>query len=141
MALLNVIRASQTGLPGRQSRHQLGGEDKDQLRRLGKEFVMRRDSRGNVVQALHKGIVRIEYDPTPQRIKSIRITDGRLVTFAYYDVKGSIRSSPFKTRYVRDEDGRVLASKNLLPYDGHHPAISTVTKDVVVLHFRSWPLS
>ena len=54
---------------------------------LGKEFVMRHDGQGNVVQALHKDIERIEYDATSQRTSSIRMTDGRLVTFAY-DVKG-----------------------------------------------------
>ena len=92
---------------------------------LGKEFVMRHDGQGNVVQALHKDIDRIEYDATSQRPSSIRMTDGRLVTFAY-DVKGerSVKSlwvpddsDPNKmilvqeTRYVRDEDGRALTDR------------------------------
>ena len=95
---------------------------------LGKEFVMRHDGQGNVVQALHKDIDRIEYDATSQRPSSIRMTDGRLVTFAY-DVKGerSVKSlwvpddaDPTKmilvqqTCYVRDEDGRVLADQKIV---------------------------
>ncbi len=89
---------------------------------------MQHDSRGNVVQALHKDIERIEYDATSQRTSSIRMTDGRLVTFAY-DVKGerSVKSLWVpddadstkmilvqETRYVRDEDGRVLADRKIV---------------------------
>ena len=50
---------------------------------LGKEFVMRHNGQGNVGQSLHKDIDRIEYDATSQRASSLRMTDGRLVTFAY----------------------------------------------------------
>ena len=68
--------------------YRTGGEDKDQLQRLGQRVCdATRQSNQCRPGAAHKCIDKIENDSTSQRANSIRMTDGRLVTFIY-DVKG-----------------------------------------------------
>lgn len=79
-------------------------------------FSMRHDGQGNVIQALHRGIQQIDYDPTSQRTTRIQLVDGRSLKF-YYDAQGErvlkrVLSADGEvskeTYYIRDERGRVL---------------------------------
>ena len=85
--------------------------------RIGRQMnSIKHDGRGNVIQALHKGIKAIDYHPISQRATTIHIQDGRTVRFAY-DFQGErilkkvLDTDGKMTReinYVRDEKGRVL---------------------------------
>lgn len=79
-------------------------------------FKMKHDIQGNVIQALHKGIESIEYHPVSQRTTRIKMIDGRTLRF-FYDAKGERvfkqvydpeENIIHETRYLRDEQGRVL---------------------------------
>ncbi|KAI9559907.1 hypothetical protein GHT06_013914 [Daphnia sinensis] len=82
----------------------------------GKEEQMIHDSQGNVIQALHKGIQRIEYNTASKRTTAIHLTDGRIVRFAYdgrgerilKQVLAKDGQMITEVHYLRDEDGRVL---------------------------------
>ncbi|EFX70311.1 hypothetical protein DAPPUDRAFT_300516 [Daphnia pulex] len=78
--------------------------------------TMLHDTRGNVIQALHKGIDRIEYNSASMRTNAIYLKDGRAVRFAY-DAHGERIQKRLmakdgsliqETRYVRDTEGKVL---------------------------------
>jgi RHS repeat-associated protein len=78
--------------------------------------TMLHDTRGNVIQALHKGIERIEYNDASMRTTAIHLTDGRTVRFAY-DAHGEriLKRVMAKdghliheAHYARDTEGKVL---------------------------------
>jgi RHS repeat-associated protein len=84
-------------------------------------FPMAHDAMGNVVQAKHKGIDAIHYDPTSHATTSIVMMDRRTLEF-YYDGKGErvlkrVKNSDGSTiteiRYFRDEQGQVLTEKKI----------------------------
>ncbi|WP_353278958.1 RHS repeat-associated core domain-containing protein [Wolbachia endosymbiont (group B) of Longitarsus flavicornis] len=85
------------------------------------EFAIRYDSRGNVIQALHKGIEHIDYNPASNRATKIQLTDGKTLTF-YYNAQGErvlkrVADSQGQTtkeiHYIRDEFGRVLVERQI----------------------------
>lgn len=51
------------------------------------DFPIKHDRRGNVIQALHKGIQKIDYHPVSNRAIKMVLTNGNSVTFNY-DAKG-----------------------------------------------------
>lgn len=82
-------------------------------------FRVQHDSRGNVIQALHKGIQNISYNPVSNRATKMQLADGRSLTF-YYDAQGerllkrvtNNRGDVTKEiLYIRDEFGRVLVER------------------------------
>ncbi|WP_264377380.1 RHS repeat domain-containing protein [Wolbachia endosymbiont (group B) of Leptidea sinapis] len=84
-------------------------------------FSIKHDSRGNVIQALHKGIEQIDYHPVSNRATKIKLTDGRALEFYYdgggervlkrvFDNKGQLTK---EIRYVRDEFGRALVEREV----------------------------
>ncbi|KAF7995835.1 hypothetical protein HCN44_006942 [Aphidius gifuensis] len=84
-------------------------------------FDIKHDFQGNVIQALHKGIKKIEYHPVSQRTTRIQLTDGRILRF-YYDAQGErILKRVFNNKgkisheiyYLRDEQGNVLVDKKI----------------------------
>lgn len=96
-------------------------------------FAVEHDSRGNVIQALHKGIERIEYHPVSNRAMNIRLVDGRTVTF-YYDASGervlkrvsdSGGQITKEVHYVRDENGRVLVERESILIGSHPDVVVT----------------
>ncbi|KAK4029996.1 hypothetical protein OUZ56_022954 [Daphnia magna] len=88
----------------------------DEPGQLKTENEMIHDSQGNVIQALHKGIQRIEYNTASKRTTAIHLTDGRIVRFAYdghgertlKQVLAKDGQMIAEVHYLRDEDGRVL---------------------------------
>jgi RHS repeat-associated protein len=97
-------------------------------------FAMRHDGRGNVVQALHRGIQRIEYNPVSQRTTRIQLTDGRVLRF-YYDAQGErvlkrvVKADgqvSKETYYIRDEKGRVLVDYQVT-YSSDAPSDRVIT--------------
>uniref|UniRef100_A0A3B0JH63 tRNA nuclease WapA n=1 Tax=Wolbachia endosymbiont of Aleurodicus dispersus TaxID=1288877 RepID=A0A3B0JH63_9RICK len=84
-------------------------------------FSIRHDSRGNVIQALHKGIEQIDYHPVSNRATKIKLTDGRTLEF-YYDARGErvlkrVSDKAGETTkeiyYIRDEFGRALVEREI----------------------------
>ncbi|XP_062708863.1 uncharacterized protein LOC109622613 [Aedes albopictus] len=82
-------------------------------------FGVKHDNRGNVIQALHKGIQQISYNPVSNRATKMQLADGRSLTF-YYDAQGerllkrvtnSQGDVTKETLYIRDEYGRVLVER------------------------------
>lgn len=79
-------------------------------------FAIEHDGNGNIIKAMHKGIVNIEYFQTSQRTKEITMNDGRKIKFFYDAVGERIMKQVFNAKgilqrsmkYVRDEVGRVL---------------------------------
>lgn len=89
--------------------------------REGQQFLIKHDSRGNVIQAMHKGIERIDYHPVSNRATKIQLTDGRTLTFNY-DAQGervlkrvsdSTGQTTKEIHYVRDESGRTLVEREI----------------------------
>lgn len=89
--------------------------------RLGLNFSIKHDSRGNVIQALHKGIERIDYNPISNRATKIQLTDGKTLTF-YYNAQGErvlkrVANSEGQTtkeiHYIRDEFGRAFVEREV----------------------------
>uniref|UniRef100_A0A6I8U0Q3 Tox-SGS domain-containing protein n=1 Tax=Aedes aegypti TaxID=7159 RepID=A0A6I8U0Q3_AEDAE len=83
------------------------------------KFKVEHDSRGNVIQALHRGIQQISYNPVSNRATKMLLTDGRSLTF-YYDAQGErllkrvTNSQGVVTKeilYIRDEVGRTLVER------------------------------
>ncbi|XP_057365416.1 uncharacterized protein LOC130686143 [Daphnia carinata] len=108
-----------------------------------KEKQMIHDSQGNVIQALHKGIQRIEYNVASKRTTAIYLTDGRTVRFAY-DAHGERTLKQVlakdgqvmtEVHYLRDEDGRVVFDRrtthspvmDLLPELGDAASMAVTT--------------
>ncbi|WP_264375519.1 RHS repeat-associated core domain-containing protein [Wolbachia endosymbiont (group B) of Sphaerophoria taeniata] len=84
-------------------------------------FLMKHDSRGNVIQALHKGIEQIDYHPVSNRATKIKLTDGRTLEF-YYDARGErvlkrvydkAGETTKEIHYIRDEFGRALVEREV----------------------------
>ncbi|XP_073972940.1 salivary gland surface protein 1-like [Rhodnius prolixus] len=86
-----------------------------------KSYHMEHDSRGNVIQALHKGIKKINYNPVSNRASKVELVDGRVIKFSYDSqgeriLKEVINSEGFVTKevhYIRDESGRCLVEREL----------------------------
>ncbi|CQD10842.1 Cell wall-associated polypeptide CWBP200 [Wolbachia endosymbiont wPip_Mol of Culex molestus] len=85
------------------------------------KFAIKHDSRGNIIQALHKGIEQIDYDSVSNHATKIRLTDGRALIF-YYDAQGErilkrVTNSQGETtkeiHYIRDEFGRALVERQI----------------------------
>lgn len=85
------------------------------------EFAVQHDSRGSVIQALHKGIEQIVYNPVTNRATNMRLVSGKTITF-YYDAQGErilkrVTNAQGKiikeTHYIRDEHGRSMVEREL----------------------------
>lgn len=84
-------------------------------------YAMKHDHRGNVIQALHKGIQRIDYNPMSNRASKIQLVNGKTIAF-YYDARGervakkvfdSTGNTSKEIHYTRDEFGRALVERKL----------------------------
>lgn len=82
---------------------------------------MKHDHRGNVIQALHKGIQRIDYNPVSNRATKMQLVNGSTIKF-HYDAKGErvlkkVFDRTGKTtkeiHYTRDEFGRALVERQV----------------------------
>ncbi|KAG4067978.1 hypothetical protein HA402_010664 [Bradysia odoriphaga] len=98
-------------------------------------FSVKHDNRGNVIQALHKGIKNIEYHPVTNRAIKMVLTNGNSLTFKY-DAKGGramkiVTDTTGRTTkellYVRDEFGRALVEHQLTYFDADAPPDVLVT--------------
>lgn len=84
-------------------------------------YAMKHDHRGNVIQALHRGIQRIDYNPISNRASKIQLVNGKTIAF-YYDARGervakkvfdSTGQTTKEIHYTRDELGRALVERQL----------------------------
>ncbi len=91
------------------------------LSKMEQNFLVKHDSRGNVIQALHKGIEQIDYHPVSNRATKIKLIDSRALEF-YYDARGErvlkrVYDKAGETikeiHYIRDEFGRALVEREV----------------------------
>jgi len=97
-------------------------------------FPVEHDSEGNVIKAMHKGITKIYYHPVTKRTMRITLSDESFLIF-YYNFAGERilkqictkeRTVEKEIKYVRDEDGKVLAD-HVTTYEIGHNFTSAAT--------------
>ncbi|KAK9512205.1 hypothetical protein O3M35_000675 [Rhynocoris fuscipes] len=98
-------------------------------------FPVEHDSSGNIVQAMHKRIKQIEYDPVLNRASKIHLIDGRCLTFAYDShgerilkkVENKQGHVTKEVHYIRDEHGRSLVERELNYLSAEKPPVLLTT--------------